>query len=55
VAFLEIIDYAQTHQSDLIVMATHGHTGLDHLISGSTAEQVVRTAPCPVLSVRAAA
>ena len=37
---------------DLIVIATHGHTGLKHLLLGSTAERVVRLAPCPVLVVR---
>jgi len=34
------------------VIATHGHTGLKHLVLGSTAERVVRHAPCPVLTVR---
>jgi nucleotide-binding universal stress UspA family protein len=38
---------------DLIVMGTHGRTGLEHILVGSTAERVVRTAPCPVLSVKA--
>ena len=38
--------------ADLIVIATHGHTGLKHLLLGSTAERVVRLAPCPVLTVR---
>lgn len=37
---------------DLIVMATHGRSGLSHLFLGSVAERVVRTAPCPVLTVR---
>jgi universal stress protein A len=37
---------------DLIVIATHGHTGLKHALLGSTAERVVRHAPCPVLTVR---
>jgi len=44
--------YAQTHEIELIVMATHGHTGLSHLLLGSTAELVVRTARCPVLTVK---
>ena len=49
----EAIDqYAKTHGIDLIVMATHGHTGLSHLLLGSTAELVVRTARCPVLTVK---
>jgi len=37
---------------DLIVIATHGYTGLKHVLLGSTAERVVRHAPCPVLTVR---
>jgi nucleotide-binding universal stress UspA family protein len=53
--FLQIIRFARAHAVDLIVMGTKGLTGLDHFLMGSTAEQVVRTAPCPVLSVRAAA
>ncbi len=50
----ELVEYAEEHDIDLIVMATHGRTGLDHLFMGSTAERVVRTAPCPVLTVRPA-
>lgn len=38
---------------DLIILSTHGHTGLKHVVLGSTAENVVRHAPCPVLTVRA--
>jgi len=53
--FRQIVRFAQTHQVDLIVMGTAGRTGLDHAIMGSTAERVVRTAPCPVFSIRAAA
>ena len=53
--FREIVRYAQEHRVDLIVMGTQGLSGLGHLIIGSTAERVVRTAPCPVLSIRAAA
>ncbi len=53
--FREIVRYAREHQVDLIVMGTQGLSGLDHLMMGSTAERVVRTAPCPVLSIRAAA
>jgi nucleotide-binding universal stress UspA family protein len=48
----EICKYAADHDCDLIVMATHGRTGLAHMILGSTTEQVVRHAPCPVLTVR---
>ena len=47
-----IIDYATATGTSLIVMGTHGRTGLAHLLMGSVAEQVVRTAPCPVLTVR---
>jgi nucleotide-binding universal stress UspA family protein len=53
--FRQIVRYAQRHQVDLIVMGTAGRTGLDHAIMGSTAERVVRTAHCPVFSVRIAA
>jgi universal stress protein A len=49
---LEIIQYARDQNIDLIVLATHGRTGLRHVIMGSVAETVVRTAPCPVLTVR---
>jgi nucleotide-binding universal stress UspA family protein len=49
-----IIDTAQRSGIDLIVMATHGHTGLAHLFMGSVAEKVVRTAGCAVLTVRSA-
>jgi nucleotide-binding universal stress UspA family protein len=47
-----IIEYATRHAIDMIVIATHGRTGLEHLIFGSTAERVVRESPCPVLTVR---
>jgi nucleotide-binding universal stress UspA family protein len=53
--FRQIIRYAGEHHVDLIVMGTQGLTGLDRLIMGSTAERIVRTAPCPVVSIRAAA
>jgi nucleotide-binding universal stress UspA family protein len=49
---VEIIEYARKHDIDLIVLATHGRSGLHHVIMGSVAENVVRTAPCPVLTVR---
>ncbi len=52
VDFREIIDYALKHDIDLIVMATHGRTGLAHVLLGSVAEKVVRKAPCPVLTVK---
>jgi nucleotide-binding universal stress UspA family protein len=47
-----IVDYANEHDIDLIVMGTHGRRGFAHLLLGSVAEQVVRTAKCPVLTVR---
>ncbi|OQA69035.1 MAG: stress protein UspA [Ignavibacteriales bacterium UTCHB2] len=50
--FLEIIETAKEENIDLIIIATHGHTGVEHIIFGSTAEKVVRKAPCPVLTLR---
>lgn len=50
--FLEIIRTAKIESADLIVMGTHGRTGLDHIFFGSTAERVVRKAPCPVMTIR---
>ena len=47
-----IVDYAAEHGSAMVVMGTHGHTGLKHVLLGSVAERVVRMAPCPVLTVR---
>lgn len=51
-AYLAITDAAKRHGADLIVVATHGRTGVLHLLLGSVAERVVRTATCPVLTVR---
>jgi nucleotide-binding universal stress UspA family protein len=48
-----ILDTARGGSCDLIVMGTHGRTGLNRLVLGSVAERVVRKAPCPVLTVRA--
>jgi universal stress protein A len=48
----EIVEAAKEHDVDLIVIATHGRTGWKHFCIGSTAERVVRAAPCPVLVVR---
>jgi len=50
--FVEINETAVEKDIDLIIMATHGHTGVEHLLFGSTAEKVVRKAPCPVLTLR---
>jgi nucleotide-binding universal stress UspA family protein len=50
--FLEILRTAREKEVDLIVVGTHGRTGLDHVLFGSTAEKVVRRASCPVVSVR---
>ena len=47
----EIVHYAEEHQIDLIVVGTHGLTGITHLLLGSVAEKLVRCAPCPVLTV----
>ena len=48
----KIVEVAAAEKVDLIVMATHGRTGLSHLFIGSVAERVVRMAPCPVLTIR---
>jgi nucleotide-binding universal stress UspA family protein len=48
----EIVRYAEEEKVDLIVMGTHGRVKVAHLLMGSVAEKVVRTAPCPVLTVR---
>ena len=47
-----IVEYARTFPVDLIVTGTHGRRGAAHVLMGSVAERVVRTAPCPVLTVR---
>ena len=49
-----IVDTARQQEADLIVMGTHGRHGISHLLLGSVAERVVRTADCPVLTIRAA-
>lgn len=51
-AAFEIVEAAKELDVDLIVIATHGYTGWKHFAIGSTAERVVRAAPCPVLVVR---
>ena len=48
----EIVDWAKNHEIDLIVIATHGLSGLDYVLLGSTTEKVVRWATCPVLTVK---
>ncbi len=50
--FIEIIETASNEDADIIIIATHGHTGVEHILFGSTAEKVVRKAPCPVLTLR---
>lgn len=52
VPFDEIAKAAKAWEADLIIIATHGYTGLKHVLLGSTTERVVRHAPCPVLVVR---
>ena len=50
--FVEIVRRARDGKFDLVVMSTHGRTGLRHMLMGSVAERVVRKAPCPVLTLR---
>jgi nucleotide-binding universal stress UspA family protein len=50
-----IVQFAEEHDADLVVMGTHGRRGVTRLVFGSVAEEVLRTAPCPVLTVRTAA
>ena len=52
VPHVAIVRYARDHDIDLIVLATHGRTGISHALIGSVAEQVVQMAPCPVLTVK---
>lgn len=52
VPFAEIVQEAREGQVDLIIMGTHGRTGLSHFVLGSVTEHVIRKAPCPVLTVR---
>ena len=51
----EILELARARGADLLVLGTHGRTGLEHALMGSIAERVVRRAHCPVLTVRPAA
>ena len=50
-----IVEHAKDNGFDLIVMGTHGRTGVPHVVMGSVAERVVQTAPCPVLTMRGGA
>ena len=52
IPYEEIVAYAEEIDADLIVMSTHGHTGLSHILLGSVAEKIVLHAPCPVLTTR---
>jgi universal stress protein A len=54
VPFEVIANVAKKSEADLVIIATHGHTGLSHMFLGSVAERVVRVAQCPVLTVRVA-
>jgi nucleotide-binding universal stress UspA family protein len=51
-AFDEIAHEARARKSDLIIISTHGYTGIQHMLLGSTTEKVLRSAPCPVLVKR---
>lgn len=50
--YVEILRYAQEEEIDLIILGTHGATGLEHALLGSVTERVVRKSPCPVLTIR---
>ncbi|MEK6527455.1 MAG: universal stress protein [Nitrospirota bacterium] len=52
IPYEEIIKFAETEKIDIIVMGTYGRMGLERFLFGSTAERVVRRAPCPVMTVR---
>jgi nucleotide-binding universal stress UspA family protein len=52
IPYEEIVGKAKERNASLIVVGTHGRSGIDHLLFGSTAERVVRSAPCPVMTVR---
>lgn len=49
---LEIVRYARENSIDMIILASHGLSGLEHVLFGSTAERVLRESPCPVLVVK---
>jgi universal stress protein A len=50
--YKEIVNYARSEDIDLIVIASHGRTGLSHMVMGSVAERVVRFSPIPVLTIK---
>jgi len=50
--FVEIIRYSKKEKIDLIIISTHGRSGLSQMLIGGTAEKIIRKAPCPVLTVR---
>ena len=52
VTFVEIIGYINEGGIDLVVLGTHGRSGIEHILIGSVAEKVVRKSPCPVLTIR---
>lgn len=52
IPFEEILKAARDLEADLIVMGTHGRTGISHMVIGSVTEKVIRNAPCPVLCIR---
>jgi len=52
VPFVEIVRYARENEIDMIVIGTHGRTGLAHVLMGSVADKIVRKSSCPVLTVR---
>ncbi|MCC6544606.1 MAG: universal stress protein [Nitrospirae bacterium] len=49
---VEIVKFAEEQAIDLIVMATHGRSGIEHLLMGSVAEKVLRKSPCPVMTIK---
>lgn len=52
IPYIEIVNHAKKIHADMIVIGTHGRTGMKHILIGSVAERVVQTASCPVLIVR---
>ena len=50
--FVEIVRYGKKEDMDMIIISTHGRSGLSHMLLGSTTEKVIRKAHCPVLTVR---